>query len=131
MNVRGIVEQAYHRNGIGGNGFVVTLFKAMDEPGVFVAISFQTRWDFETREQAIEDFATNTAVLSVAETAKGNVAFAGGNSWRGSDRYGREIAEAWAAKNLADDSSYDPFLEFVPESSENPGWQPVSQVRPE
>lgn len=117
MGVKRIIEQAYHRNGIGGAPFVVTLFESDGEPGTFVAISFQTRQGFESRDEAVADFRDHTAVLNVEETANLNVAFACGNSWRGADHYGLDIAQAWTEKCKAEFADtiggYDPFTEFL------------------
>lgn len=123
--VKRVISQSSHRNGVGGAGFVVTLFEAVDNEGVFVAISMRPdRPDEAVPDYAIasygirdayiqherNDFAAHTAVLNVDETANGNIEFAGGNSWRG-DNFGYEIADAWRAQCLADAIPYDPFLE--------------------
>jgi hypothetical protein len=64
-----ILDQAFHRNGSSGNPFSVYLVK--DEDGdVKVVVAFE----------GIE----NTAVLSVAQLAEGDIAF-GSNSWRGTE----------------------------------------------
>lgn len=69
--VKRIVAASYHRNGICGIGFHAILF---DDPnnGRMVASLF--------------DEPGCCAVYKVEELAAGNVAFAGGNSWRG-DNY--------------------------------------------
>lgn len=71
FRTRTITAAAYHRNGVGGVGFYVALFND-PEGGKMLGIHFPT-----------DDGTIFTAVLNVDETAKGNIAFAGGNSWRG------------------------------------------------
>jgi len=69
-----IKEIAYHRNGIGGEGFYVVYFTARGPCKVrnktFYAILFDT--------------VGQCAVLGQAELAEGTIAF-GKNSWRGDD----------------------------------------------
>lgn len=88
-----ILRQDHHRNGVGGAGFVVTLFDV--EPGMddaehrimhMVAISF----DGEGRQAFIE----RTGVLEIGLLVDGIIDF-GANSWRGSDHYGPIIADAY------------------------------------
>lgn len=67
MNGMLMQDIAYHRNGIGGTGFHVILFRW--ENANMVAIVFQE--------------PGHVAVLDSKETASGNIAFANGNSWRG------------------------------------------------
>ena len=76
-----IAAASYHRNGVCGLGFYAILF---DDPenGRMVASLFD-------EERAC-------AVFNVDELAAGNVAFAGGNSWRG-DRYEHELRPMLAA----------------------------------
>ena len=77
-----IKEVTYHRNGICGNGFDVVLFDHKDEKNVnhrMVGIVFEE--------------SGNVAVLDVDQTAQGNIAFAGGNSWRG-DWFEDELRKA-------------------------------------
>ena len=68
-----IVSSAYHRNGTSGEGFYVVLFKWRDgnRHRNMMATIFEGRG--------------RLAVLDADETAKGNIAFAQGNSWRGDD----------------------------------------------
>ncbi len=66
-----IVSASFHRNGIGGAGFYAILFDDK-EHGRMIASLF--------------DEPGCCAVYNVEELAKGNVAFANGNSWRG-DHY--------------------------------------------
>lgn len=68
----------FHRNGISGIGFHVVLFDADDDKDM-MAVVFP------------EDGAV--AVLNVPETAKGNIEFAKGNSWRG-DYFERDLRKA-------------------------------------
>ena len=60
-----VTSQASHRNGSGGDPFVVSLFEwaTEDAHGGFVAVSFG-----DTRNEFIE----RTAVLNIAELAKGD-----------------------------------------------------------
>lgn len=78
-----ILEVAYHRNGVCGNGFSVVLFDFLaggeTSPRKMVGIVFEERG--------------NCAVLDANETAKGNIAFANGNSWRG-DHFEADLREA-------------------------------------
>jgi hypothetical protein len=80
-----LIEIAYHRNGVAGNGFHVVLF-AWKDPGQaevrrMVATVFEEQGD--------------VAVLDTAETMAGNIKFACGNSWRG-DHF-----EAWLRAQIA------------------------------
>lgn len=72
MNLK-IKHVASHRNGVAGEGFHVVLFTWRDGR--------------KTRNMVATLFEGDgqSAVLDVDETAKGNVAFAQGNSWRGDD----------------------------------------------
>ena len=67
VNVK-VVDVSHHRNGVGGMGFYAVLFDDA-ENGRMVASLF--------------DEPGYCAVYSVEELAKGNIAFARGNSWRG------------------------------------------------
>lgn len=80
-----IVDASWHRNGVCGVGFWAILFDERDE-GRMIASLF--------------DEPGYCAVYQVGELAKGNVKFAGGNSWRG-DRFEsalRPALEAWEKK---------------------------------
>jgi len=66
-----ILEASFHRNGVGGAGFYAIIFEDKDE-GRMVASLF--------------DEPGYCAVYNIDELNRGNIAFAGGNSWRG-DRY--------------------------------------------
>lgn len=68
-----IIEASYHRNGVGGVGFTAILFKDLSDKkqGMMIASLF----DGDERGYC--------SVYSVNELAKGNIAFARGNSWRG------------------------------------------------
>lgn len=70
-----IIDASFHRNGIGGVGFYAILFDDAEQ-GRMIASLF--------------DESGYCAVYNVDELAKGNVAFAQGNSWRG-DRYEAEL----------------------------------------
>ena len=82
-----LVQLDYHRNGVSGNGFHAAVFDWKDpeqaETRRMVAIVFPEQGD--------------CAVLDVAETLTGNVAFARGNSWRG-DHF-----EPWLRKQITRD----------------------------
>jgi hypothetical protein len=74
-----VTDVAYHRNGVGGNGFHVVLFTDPEIPGhTFVATVFEE--------------PHSIAVLATNLLAVGDVAF-GSNSWRG-DNYERDCREA-------------------------------------
>ena len=88
-----IIDQDYHRNGVGGAGVVFTLFDREEigyggEPRVrrMLGVSFTGSRQF---------FVEHTAVLDLQETVDGNIEFARGNSWRGSDEFGPTLADAW------------------------------------
>lgn len=71
MNIK-IIKSEFHRNGICGLGFRVSIFEWKDERGklrTMVGIRFQ--------EQGA------CAVFDLNELAKKNIEFAAGNSWRG------------------------------------------------
>lgn len=93
-----IIKQDWHRNGMGGEGFVVSLMEwgadgDAEPTDLFVGISFG-----ETQDE----FISHTAVLKVDELVKGNIEFARGNSWRGADHCGPAIVETL----LKDDPTY-------------------------
>jgi hypothetical protein len=94
---RKLIEIAYHRNGVAGNGFYVVLFAWKDPtqatPRRMVATVFEE--------------GGNAAVLDTAETMAGNIAFACGNSWRGDD------FEGWLRAQI---STLYPPVEAVVES---------------
>jgi hypothetical protein len=139
MTIKRIIEQAYHRNGVSGHPAVVSLFEDEENEGVvFVATSLSpsmcsealtpddymvTRYGEKEAyvEQWLRRFTTDTVVLNVERLAEGNIRF-GANSWRG-DVYGRELAEAWREKQLADTrygGSYDPALEWYNDQHADP-----------
>lgn len=82
-----IHEIAHHRNGISGEPFHVVLF---DDPKEGLEGMMAVLFEGEGHSTGNECI---TAVLKVDELAKGNIAFARGNSWRG-DRYHDELWEA-------------------------------------
>lgn len=82
-NVKRIIQVAYHRNGVSGEGFHAVRFEADEVKGEMVAIVFK-----EPYHCAV----LNVEMLSDPECG---VKF-GANSWRG-DRYERELREAIAA----------------------------------
>ena len=75
-----IVDASYHRNGVAGVGFYAILFDEA-EMGRMVASLF--------------DEDGYCAVYKIDELAKGNIAFARGNSWRG-DCYAAALRPALA-----------------------------------
>uniref|UniRef100_A0A6M3XZS3 Uncharacterized protein n=1 Tax=viral metagenome TaxID=1070528 RepID=A0A6M3XZS3_9ZZZZ len=76
-------EVAYHRNGIGGDGFHVVRFTTTD--------------DADTRGRdmlaVLFDGPGEVAVLDIGLLADGVIAFAQ-NSWRGADYYGPALRRA-------------------------------------
>ena len=89
MNIK-IKEIAYHRNGCGGEGFYVSIFKATADGKrrKMVAVVFGESDDYNGR----------IAVFDIAELAKENITFAEGNSWRG-DHFEDAIRKAIAERN--------------------------------
>lgn len=71
MKVR-IKTASYHRNGVGGLGFHAILFDGSDRGEKYTNMI-----------ASLFDENGACAVYSVDELAKGNIAFAHGNSWRG------------------------------------------------
>lgn len=99
-----ILGQSHHRNGVGGAPFLVTLLKHTEggDTTTFVCTSFfaystpddLSSWSFKTpRDYRKGMLVLQTSALEVSETAKGNIEFAMGNSWRGSDMFGDAIAK--------------------------------------
>lgn len=90
-----VLRQSRHRNGVGGEPFVVSLFdkqgEESDRPQHMVAISFLTG--------SRGDFIDRTAVLDLTLLIDGVIDF-GENSWRGSDLYGPMLADAWEKAEL-------------------------------
>jgi hypothetical protein len=116
----------YHRNGIGGAGFYTALFTSTEEPGrTFLATMFvdyicpKCKGDGQAHiavdaevgvcsncdgtGEIMPTHVECTAVLDVAEAAKGNIymheeynaegtlVYEGGNAWRGADYYSAEL----------------------------------------
>lgn len=74
-----LISSAYHRNGVCGHGFYVSLFK--DEDG-----SVKVMIEFPEQDDKNDDLiGEHYAVLQVDRLAKGDIGF-GTNSWRG-DNY--------------------------------------------
>lgn len=71
-----IKDASYHRNGIGGAGFYAILLRDHTNKKDMIASLF--------------DEPGHCAVYCVDELAKGNIAFAQGNSWRG-DHYESQL----------------------------------------
>lgn len=91
-----VVKQDYHRNGIGGDGFIVSL---VDWPEAgedlvtphFVAVSFTDPDSRHERGEQIEYMRSHTAVLSIDQLMVGDIK----NAWRGADRVGPAVVQAW------------------------------------
>lgn len=110
-----VLEQDWHRNGIGGEGFVASLVEWTDAAtGPFLVISFpdsEDGRDTSSPEDRRNVFIARTAAINVLMTLitdKG-VTFAKGNSWRGSDYLGPAVADAWRKRCRTSTSPYDPF----------------------
>ena len=73
-----IKEIAYHRNGVGGNGFHVVTFKERGYPKM-VAVVFEERG--------------NVAAFDRELLSQGVIKF-GVNSWRGADEFEKELRAA-------------------------------------
>lgn len=67
-----ILKSDFHRNGISGLGFQVTIFEWKDDEN-----STRTMVGIRFDEQGA------VAVFDLEELAKQNIEFGGGNSWRG------------------------------------------------
>lgn len=81
------IQISYHRNGICGLPFYVVLF------------TWQDGSTSRRMMATVFDETNAIAVLDVNETAKGNVAFGGGNSWRG-DHFETELRALIAARDM-------------------------------
>lgn len=98
-----VVQASYHRNGVGGAGFIVALIDTLHD-GENDSRRFLLTWFPEYDEATGERKSTHTetvAVVAVDEVAKGNVAMypvhdpvtgevvpgTGGNAWRGADNW--------------------------------------------
>ena len=91
-----VIRQEYHRNGIGGAGFIVSLVEwpeAGEEArqrgshsSLFLAVSF-----FGSDEHDMGALREQTAVLNIGDIAEGKIE----EAWRGADRVGPAIVEAW------------------------------------
>lgn len=79
-------EIAHHRNGICGEPFYVVRFDDKEAGKNMIGIVFESNF--------------HVAVLSADETAKGNIAFARGNSWRG-DHFQADLRAAIAHHEMA------------------------------
>lgn len=91
-----VIKQEYHRNGVGGEGFVASLvtWPLIDKEysdgfmrNPFLAISF-----FGEGGEKLDK--EKTAVLSIPMLLEGEIGF-GRNSWRGADYIGPAVAKAW------------------------------------
>lgn len=109
--VKRIISMARHRNGVGGNPFVVTLFESYGSRDAYVAISMAPECTDPSDKQR-RDFIDNTAVLRVADLIAGDVSF-GVASLSGSDTWGRDIADAYD-KRTQDEFGFPAFLQETP-----------------
>ena len=98
-----VTSVAYHRNGVGGNGFHVVLFT--EGRGA----------DKDTKVATVFPERGSIAVLSVPLLAEGNITF-GVNSWRG-DTYESDIRAAIRQWTI-DTYGYDPDKDDEPETEE-------------
>ena len=105
-----VVQQEYHRNGIGGAGFVVSLVEWPEAQANhelvtphFLAVSFFG--ESGTRAQKVEAFRSQTAVFALDHLMSANIV----NAWRGADRIGPAVVEAYTAKCAAEKIPWDPF----------------------
>ncbi len=93
--VKAVQEVAFHRNGVGGNGFYAVLFTSDIE-----AVT-DTRWGNPLSPgkpgarflATVFDEPGSCAVICLDLIESVGVKFAGGNSWRG-DQYEPELREA-------------------------------------
>lgn len=92
---RRLVAISYHRNGVGGQGFHIALFRWKDPdkrtPRLMQAIAFSSE------EHDSDPFEGQLAVTDTAESAAGNIEFTKGNSWRGHDHFGDDMRR-WIAE---------------------------------
>lgn len=118
-----VVAQDFHRNGIGGSGFVVSLveWQGTEAPTPhFVAISFFGDLDEDaTPGDRREAFRAQTAVLQLDRLAAGHIEMHGEhpNAWRGADHVGPSVADAWVERCRTNPGlAYDPFdSDWTPE----------------
>lgn len=121
MSVR-IIKQDYHRNGIGGDGFIVSLvdWPEADEKAVtphFVAVSFPDPDSRHERGEQIEYMRSHTAILSIDQLMVGDI----DNAWRGADMVGPYVVKAWEAACRAGTAHVPPG------SSPQVGYDPFTQ----
>ncbi len=91
-----VQEVAYHRNGVCGVGFYVIRFKWANDGERKQRNMVATYFDHDAppATDCLGEFQNpRCAVLDIDETAKGNIAFARGNSWRG-DNFAPELHAA-------------------------------------
>jgi len=117
-----IIKQDYHRNGVGGDGFVVSLVdwpEAAPESVTshFVAVSFFASDSTLPREEQVEYMRTHTAVLSIDQMMVGNI----GQAWRGADSVGPAVTKVWA-RACMDGTAF-----ALPGSKPMQGWDPFAQ----
>lgn len=79
------MKMAHHRNGISGRSFHVVLFDGEDGNKMLAIVP-----DDGTQE-AFKADGVECYALDINELAKGNIAFAEGNSWRGDDIMARLV----------------------------------------
>lgn len=87
-----VVSVDYHRNGVGGAGFVTAAIKCQfndeGDEQMFVTMSF---FGYPSSRNT---FIEQTGAVDASIAATGNVRFFE-NSWRGSDMFGEIVAEAF------------------------------------
>ena len=97
-----VLSQAYHRNGISGAGFIVSLVRwpdAAKDTGcsdLFVAVTYPT---YDAKGNSTErEFAACTLLINPALAIESDIGGSGGpgiNAWRGADAVGPAVAKAW------------------------------------
>lgn len=134
--IKRIIAQDYHRNGIGGNGTIVTIFEPEPEEGIpagpFLAMTIDPELvgDHVPTESRVKyrggfvaadeqsrliQFAANTYAVHLGMAVDGDIEFTS-NSWRAGDHWGPGIAEAWRDRCVNPTESwghsYDPFKDI-------------------
>ena len=116
-----IMKQEYHRNGIGGAGFLVSIVEWPQggalareygsHSGLFVAMSFFNDDD----ENDMEYLRAHTGVLNIGQVAEGQIrVFEENAAWRGADRVGPAVV-VFYLQRLADEDHY--YNDYEPENA--------------
>lgn len=110
-----VLKQDWHRNGVSGAGFVVSLLEWPDsdaqidgEPveDLFVTISFASDSDMSA-EDIDEYMRSHTAALNIAQLSEGLIKMHGESAaWRGADILGPVVVEAWHAGEEQRDAAW-------------------------